>query len=63
MDQMMNTNLKSSFHMWGFMVCFVHIIFLKTKLKCISGSFEKGYDIADELRINLYVQLSLVYKF
>lgn len=49
--------------MWGFIVCFMHVIFLKTKLKCTKGNFEKAYDIADESRINLYVQLSLIYKF
>lgn len=58
----MNTNLESTLHMWGFTVCFVDIIFLKTKLKCNSGHFEKAYGIADELRMNVYVQLSLNYK-
>lgn len=48
--------------MWGFILCFVHIIFFETKLKCSSGYFEKAYGIDEESRMSVYVQLSLDYK-
>lgn len=48
--------------MWDFVLCFVHIIFFKTELKCNSGHFEKAYGIGEESRMSVYVQLSLDYK-
>lgn len=48
---MMSTYLF--FHKWCFMICFVHIVFLKIKLTYNSDHFGKAYDIADESRVSI----------